>query len=114
MNEKGVKSIALDLDGTLAEYEGWKGVSHIGKPIEKMVTRLIDWLALGYDVEIFTARVSVPSEAPDAEYYILKWLRDNGLPQLEITCVKKKKFDEFWDDRAVRIIKNTGKIQNEY
>ena len=29
--------IYVDLDGTLAEHHGWKGVDHIGKPIPAMV-----------------------------------------------------------------------------
>ena len=29
--------IAIDLDGTLAEYDGWKGIDNIGKPIKGAV-----------------------------------------------------------------------------
>lgn len=32
--------IGVDLDGTLAHYEGWKGVEHIGEPIPAMVERI--------------------------------------------------------------------------
>ncbi len=28
------KSVAIDLDGVLATYDGWKGADHIGKPID--------------------------------------------------------------------------------
>lgn len=31
--------IAVDLDGTLAEYDGWKGSAHIGNPVPKMVEK---------------------------------------------------------------------------
>lgn len=31
MSEKA-KTIAVDLDGTLARYDGWKGIHHIGEP----------------------------------------------------------------------------------
>ena len=34
--ENGEKWIGFDLDGTLAEYDGWKGIEHIGKPIKPM------------------------------------------------------------------------------
>src|SRR5690349_18780615 len=50
--------IGVDLDGTLAEYHGWKGVEHIGPPIPEMVARVKQWLAEGRDVRIFTARCS--------------------------------------------------------
>jgi hypothetical protein len=26
--------IGVDLDGTLAHYDGWKGIDHIGEPIK--------------------------------------------------------------------------------
>lgn len=31
--------IGVDLDGTLAEYTGWKGVEHIGEPITPICTK---------------------------------------------------------------------------
>ena len=50
--------IGVDLDGTLAEYTGWKGIDHVGKPVPAMVKRVKDWIAKGQDVKVFTARVS--------------------------------------------------------
>ena len=35
--DKGKKWIGFDLDGTLAEYNGWEGIEHIGKPIKPIV-----------------------------------------------------------------------------
>ena len=49
--------IGVDLDGTLAEYGGWKGPDHIGPPVPKMLERVKSWIAEGRDVRIFTARV---------------------------------------------------------
>ena len=34
-------TIAVDLDGTLARYDGWKGIDHIGDPIPLMVSRVM-------------------------------------------------------------------------
>ena len=34
--ENGEKWTGFDLDGTLAEYDGWKGIEHVGKPIKPM------------------------------------------------------------------------------
>jgi len=39
--------IGVDLDGTLAHYEGFKGAQHIGEPISPMVERVKRWLAEG-------------------------------------------------------------------
>ena len=57
--------IGIDLDGTLAEYDGWKGVEHIGKPIPSMVERVKAWIIEGKDVRIFTARVCMSQSKKD-------------------------------------------------
>ncbi len=31
--------IGVDLDGTLAHYEGWNGANHIGEPLAPMLER---------------------------------------------------------------------------
>lgn len=49
--------IGVDLDGTLAYYDGWKGEHHIGDPIPEMLDRVKGWLEQGYEVRIVTARV---------------------------------------------------------
>lgn len=49
--------IGVDLDGTLAMYDGFKGPEHIGDPVPKMLERVKKWLAEGREVRIFTARV---------------------------------------------------------
>ena len=49
--------IGVDLDGTLAKYDGWHGIEHIGMPIRPMMERVRTWLAMGIQVKIFTARV---------------------------------------------------------
>jgi hypothetical protein len=97
--------IGVDLDGTLALYDTWKGPEHIGEPIPEMLERVRGWLADGYEVKIFTARVSEPENIP----YIERWLALVGLPPLEITNVKDFAMIELWDDRAVGVISNTGK-----
>ena len=30
-------TVCVDLDGTLAKYDGWKGLEHIGEPIDGSV-----------------------------------------------------------------------------
>lgn len=96
--------IAVDLDGTLAEYEGYKWEGYIGKPIPLMMERVKRWLDKGMKVKIFTARATDSGEIP----YIKKWLSDNGLPDLEITNCKDYGMIELWDDKARRVEINTG------
>lgn len=100
--------IACDLDGTLAHYDGWKGVRHIGCIVPSIKQAILNAQAQGHEVWIFTARVSDPAEASEAANVIDKWLEENGLDQLTITATKHKFFTQFWDDRALQVIKNTG------
>lgn len=102
--------IGVDLDGTLAFYDHWRGPEHIGRAIGPMVARIKRWLLRGIEVRIFTARVSGSSEAENLriEHRIQDWLVEVGLPRLKVTCVKDYAMWELWDDRAVRVVKNTG------
>ena len=45
--------IGVDLDGTLAEYHGWKGSEHIGSPLPAMLARVKTWLEQGIEVRVF-------------------------------------------------------------
>ena len=62
--------IGVDLDGTLAHYDEWRGVEHIGAPIPRMVERVKDWLQLGIEVRIVTARVSPAMRGADLDHVI--------------------------------------------
>jgi hypothetical protein len=96
--------IGVDLDGTLAEYHGWRGAEHIGPPIPAMLKRVQRWIEEGATVKIFTARACVPEQIP----YVEKWLESTGLPPLEVTNVKDFGMVELWDDRCVQVRINTG------
>lgn len=97
--------IGVDLDGTLAHYNGWKGIEHIGEPIPLMLDRVKQWLAEGKRVKVFTARVANGSEAIR---YIEVWLQAVLGQTLPITNIKDMNMIELWDDRAVQVIPNTG------
>lgn len=105
--------IGIDLDGTLAEYDGWKGVEHIGKPIPSMVKRVKEWISEGKDVRIFTARVCMSQSKKDlttAYEAIVAWCRKYIGKELKITAEKDWKMIKLWDDRCVSVIPNTGEI----
>ena len=97
--------IGCDLDSTLAVYPPDNG-QEIGTPIPRMKKRVLDWIAAGQEVRILTARASDPRLIPP----IKKWLKDNGFPDLIVTNVKDFGMLEMYDDRAVRVEINTGKI----
>lgn len=99
--------IGVDLDGTLAHYDTWRGPGHIGEPIVPMVERVKRWLDEGHAVRVFTARVS-DDPAGVAAKAIARWCSKHiGVP-LPITCVKDYQMIELWDDRAIQVIPNTG------
>lgn len=98
---------AVDLDGTLARYTGWKGATQIGAPIPRMVRRIRRWVGHGKKVKLFTAR----ADDERAVNAIKAWLKDNDLPDLEITNIKDQHMTELWDDRAVAVERNTGKVR---
>jgi len=119
--------IGVDLDGTLAHYEGWRGPEHIGAPIPEMIQRVKAWVAAGHEVRIFTARVWPytnvvrPGEPMAVQSGLLhetaflaacaigQWCVDHIGFALPLTCVKDYGMVELWDDRAVRVVANTGK-----
>lgn len=96
--------IGVDLDGTLAEYHGWRGPDHIGDPILAMATRMWEWLKEGRDVRIFTARACVPDQVPP----IKEWCLKHFGRVLPVTNAKDFAMVELWDDRCVQVIPNTG------
>lgn len=109
--------IGVDLDGTLAMYDGWKHETHIGEPVPAMAARVRQWLSEGKDVRIFTARVfsgytiignKARLSADDIAACIQDWTEKHFGVRLPVTCTKDYGMVELWDDRAVQVIPNTG------
>lgn len=104
--------IGVDLDGTLAEYHsgGKYDATVIGKPIPAMVNRVKAALRQGYNVTVLTARmVGYGGESKVAEA-IRQWTLKHIGTALEATCIKDPGMIELWDDRAVGVESNTGKL----
>lgn len=97
--------IGVDLDGTLAFYDHWRGPEHIGEPIPAMLERVRGWIADGKTVKVFTARAFDPLAIPP----IRDWLESHGLESLDVTNVKDYGMIELWDDRSVRVVCNEGR-----
>ena len=104
--------IGVDLDGTLAKYEGWHGVEDIGEPVPAMLLRVRRWLVKGERVKVFTARVGPQKDINDAiraREAIERWCVEHLGQALEITATKDFAMRELWDDRAVQVEANTGR-----
>ena len=117
--------IGVDLDGTLAYYDQWRGALHIGEPIPAMLARVRRWLDEGKDVRIFTARVNregiasamaspegvaaAAREVAAVEECIRQWCAKHVGRALPITCCKDYGMIELWDDRCIQVIPNTGR-----
>lgn len=112
-NSKGW--IGVDLDATLAVYDGWKGEDHIGEPIPLMVEKVKALLDKGKNVKIMTARVS-PEGNKDVEAsrkLIQDWCKEHLGQVIPVTHEKDHQMEELWDDRVRQVIKNTGKFIDE-
>lgn len=125
----------FDLDGTLAVYDRWRGIDHIGAPVVKTVRLMKRMHADGLRVKILTARVS-PRSNPETKpnpYLENNWciqdpdampwaLRDRWTPLEfiqewchgvlgfvpEITHEKDYLMLNLFDDRVVQVEPNTG------
>lgn len=98
--------VGVDLDGTLAEYDGWKGFLHIGKPRSAVVDVVREEFARGSRIIIHTARVTTISNKiiPQVLEAVRLWLIENSIPFTEIWAGTGKPFCDFYlDDHAVNI-----------
>jgi 8-oxo-dGTP pyrophosphatase MutT (NUDIX family) len=98
--------IGVDLDGTLAKYNGWVAPDHIGEPIPKMVLRIKRWLREGKKVKVFTARMA--GDDGTARRAIQRWTREHIGQTLPVTNVKDQFCTRIWDDKAVGVAVNSG------
>ena len=117
--------IGVDFDGTLAEYHGWNG-GQLGKPIPAMVQRVKKLLAKGTEVRIFTARVACTGKqvaesgksdnhdfAQEQAAQIEAWCEQHIGQRLAVTATKDFAMIELYDDRAIQVEMNTGKLVAE-
>ena len=98
--------IGVDLDGTLAHYDHFRGEDHVGAPVEPMVKRVRKWLNEGKDVRLFTARQPHPA--------IKRWMQEHIGEVLPITHTKDRHMQALYDDRAVQVERNTGKTHPDH
>ena len=102
--------LAVDLDGTLAEYSDWS--TEIGVPVPKMIQRVRQWVAEGKEVRVLTVRGSVDGEGEASKYKqlirVYDWVKEHIGTPLEVTHKKDPLMKKLYDDRVQRVEANTG------
>ena len=110
------KTVCVDLDATLAHYEGWRGEDHIGPPRPGARDFMAALRARGLRAVVFTTRVKAdvpdrpPGETPDTlAVRVVAWLDANGIPHDGVyTGQGKPMAAAYVDDRAVAVPSNPG------
>lgn len=97
--------VGVDLDKTLAIYHEWQGPDVIGPPIQPMLDMVRQMIANGHQVVIFSRRANDPTNVP----FISQWLDSHGL-DCEITAIKSRDMEYIFDDDAICVEANTGRI----
>jgi hypothetical protein len=108
----------VDFDGTLAKYDGWKGPEHLGEPIPLMIKRAQNFLADGDQVVVFTARMNTNGNYGIQNFDKMRkdiedWCLLHVGQKLQVTN-EKGPLDDMYDDRAFRIVRNTGLTTEEF
>lgn len=93
------RTIAVDFDGVIANYDGWKGPGVLGDPREDVVKTLCELSAEGWKIIVHSTR---------GEEEIGGYLARHAIPYDEInrnsdyrTTGFKPVADIYWDDRSV-------------
>lgn len=92
-------TLAVDFDGVIAEYDGWKGPGHLGAPRSDVVRALSHLKRDGWKIIVHTTR---------HEMDVRPYLEQIGVAFDEInrnsdypTCINKPVASVYWDDRAL-------------
>lgn len=110
------KWIGVDFDGTLAFSIERTSPYELGPPVPEMVNRVRSWLAHGLTVKLFTARMCEISKTTGQvrdlvfmEAELRRWCREHIGSELECVNAKDGLMEVLWDDRAVRVVRDTGR-----
>ena len=89
---KSERIVSIDFDGVIADYDGWKGEDHLGKPMKGSINFIKRLLESGFKPVIHTTR---------NRNKIKQWLKFNKFPQIEVTNIKYPSL-VYIDDRCVQ------------
>lgn len=114
------KYVAIDLDGCIAQYDGWKGLDHIGEPQPNAKDAMVLLKDLGFEIIIHTCR------AKEGHETIEEYMEEHNLPydyinhnpeQPDTAGLDGKTFAHYYiDDRNphfTNILDSAMKIQRE-
>lgn len=77
------KTIAIDLDGVLARYDGWRGPDHYGEPLPGAMAFLRELIDADMQPVIFTTR-----EGPALDLWLRTYCPKEILENLIVTRTK--------------------------
>jgi hypothetical protein len=104
-----MKTIAIDLDGVLAQYDGWKGPDHYGEPMPGAVDFLRALITADMQPILHTTR-----EGPGLNEWLHQHIPPEVLMHLIVTKIKQPAW-LYIDDRCF-LFKGTfptiGEIEN--
>jgi len=93
------RTVAVDFDGVIADYDGYKGPGVLGAPRLDVISAMCTLQREGWKIVINTTR---------GEAEIAAYLKQHGIPHDEInrnsdytTAGPKPVADVYWDDRAL-------------
>jgi len=103
-------TIAFDLDGTLAQYDGYKGPFVFGPPVTGMKELFMKLQEEGHNVGVYSCR-------NDDE--VLWWCNEYGLQPswinknmfLDIDCPNKPYADIYIDDKCIKFDGNAKDLE---
>jgi len=120
-------TVAIDVDGVLATYDGWKGLTNLGDPIPGAVEMTHALNEAGYKIIIHTTRINdqlnkMPSdfEPHDRNVWlahllsiIRNWLDKHEFAYHEIWQIEGKPIAHIYlDDRALACVPMTLRIED--
>jgi hypothetical protein len=100
-NAAHIPTVAVDLDGTLAEYDGWQGEDHIGAPRPGAREAMQQLRNAGCRIVVFTCRGNVPVVKQWLDAHDIPYDYVNVNPDQVPGTSGKVQADVYIDDRAV-------------
>lgn len=102
MPEERKMVLAIDLDGTLLKYDGWKGDAHYGEPNPGMKEVLEKVRAAGWTIVIWTTRGGDGAIRNHLAKHQIPFDYINKNPHGPPSSSPKIFADVYLDDRAIR------------
>ena len=102
----GTKTIAIDFDGVISEYNGWRGKGVFGPPTPGVLYALTQFKETGYIVIVYTCRLEIDLIKEYMEKHNLPYDYINFSPVNIIQDLHPAKVaaDVYIDDKGLRFI----------